>query len=621
MGWLRDTLGRWSSSGDGGSDRQDAVGGQAPKPPDAPDWRAQGNAALAAGDLREAARCYEQGVLAAPGDPTLRVNLGFVNLELGQFESASERLQQALALRRRDDTFVHEALYLLGRSQAALEKLDDAFRSFEEAARLKPDFTEAVEEAARVLHRLERHAEAATWARRLYELRPEPFTRMLVGNELLQSGAAGEAAQWLARACADEPSNLEASVLFYGALLKVQRNEEALAEVDRVIGLNGPNAALLVNRSVPLERLGRLDEAVADLEQALALEPGRRDALVNRVTMLLQQVRVRDSVAAAQEALTLYPDDADLHWSLAMGLLLLGDYARGWHESEWRTRCKAFHGKVLQLEQPQWRGEDLRGRTIFLHSEQGFGDNIQFVRFVPEIARRAQAVLLLVSGPLEPLIANKLPANCRLLPQHSALPPIDFHSPLMSLPSVLGTTLETLPAQVPYLHADPSLVARWRERLPADKLNVGIAWAGNPSHVNDRNRSMGLAAFSAALGADCRFVTVQPQLSDVDRTTLAANPRVLDLGRELGDFSDTAAMFEALDLVITVDTSVAHLAGALNRPVWVLLPHCPDWRWMLERSDSPWYPSARLYRQPRAGDWESVMRKVREGLEELARSR
>ena len=619
MGWLRDTLGRWSGGGDGSAARDGATA--TAKEPDAPDWRARGNAALAAGEMQEAARCYEQGVLASPGDPTLRVNLGFVQLELGRFQPAVERLQQALALRRPGDGFAHEAHFLLGRAQLGLEKLEEAFRSFEEAARLQPEFIEAVEEAARVLHRLERHAEAAAWARRLYALRPEPFTRMLVGNELLQSGAVAEAADWLASVCADEPANLEASVLLYGALLKLQRNEEALAEVDRAIGFAGRNASLLVNRSVPLDRLGRLDEAVANLDEALSLEPGRRDALLNRVSMLLQQVRVREAVAAAEDALKLFPEDGDLHWSLSMGLLLLGDYARGWHESEWRTRSVAFHSKVLQLEQPQWRGEDLAGRTIFLHGEQGFGDNIQFVRFVPEIARRAQAVLLLSPGALEPLVAANLPANCRLLPQHSALPTIDFHSPLMSLPSVLGTTLETLPADVPYLHADPAAAAKWRNRLPQDKLNVGIAWAGNPRHVNDRNRSMSLAAFSAAFGADCRFVTVQPQLAEADRATLASRPHVLDLGRELVDFSDTAGLFETLDLVITVDTSVAHLAGALNRPVWVLLPYCPDWRWMLERTDSPWYPSARLFRQPQAGDWASVMEGVRAGLDALVRAR
>lgn len=607
MGWLRDTFGR-------------RAGGEPAAAAPAPvtqNWLALGNAALGAGDLQEAARCYELGIAAAPSDGTLRVNLAFVLMEQGQHAAAAQRLEQALALRKPGDAFVTDAHFLLGRAQAELGQLDAAFRSFAEAARAKPDFLEAVEEAARVLHRLERHDEAVAWTRRLHALRPDTFTRMLVANELLLSGAVADALAELDVVCAEEPGHPEACVLRYQALLKLQRNEEALAEADRAIALVGRNASVLVNRSVPLERLGRFDEAVACLDEALALEPGRRDAMLNRVTVLLQQVRVREAVAGAQEALQRFPDDADLHWSLAMGLLLLGDYERGWPESEWRTRTIAFRGKVLQLEQPQWQGEDLQGCTIFLHAEQGLGDAIQFVRFVPPVARLARQVLLLVPGPLEALVAQALPANCRILPQNSLLPPIDFHCPLMSVPAVLGTTLDKLPAEVPYLHAEPQRVEQWRERLGTAVLKVGVAWSGNPRHVNDHNRSMTLATFRAVEQPGCRFVTVQPEMRDADRELFASWSQASDLGRELGDFRDTAALLQALDVIVTVDTSIAHLAGALGRPVWVLVPHCPDWRWLLERSDSPWYPTARVYRQPVAGDWASVLARVRADLAAL----
>lgn len=613
MGWLRDALGRWGAGG-------------APAPaPVAPaasvDWMALGNAAVGAGNFEEAARCYRQGVEADPASGTLRLNLGFVLLEQGRHAEAAERLEQAVALRRPADGYLPDAHFLLGRAQAAQDLLEPAFLSLEQAVRLKPDFVEAVEEGARVLHRMERHAEAAEWARRLRTLQPGPFTDLLLANELLLSQQAGEALVLLDEVCAAQPENPEACVLRYQAFLKLRRDEEALAEADRAIALVGRNAAVLVNRSVPLERMGRFDEAVACLDEALALEPGRRDAMLNRVSVLLQQVRVREAVAAAEEALERLPEDADLHWSLCLGLLLLGDYARGWKESEWRTRSVAFRNKILHLAQPQWQGESLQGRTIFLHAEQGFGDAIQFVRFVPQVASRAAQVLLLVPGALESLVAATLPANCRILPQHSALPAIDFHCPIMSLPSVLGTTLENLPAQVPYLRPDGARVAHWRERLGTDRLNVGMAWAGNPRHVNDHNRSMSLATFRAADAPGCRFVTVQPEVRDTDREVLADWAGATDLGRELGDFADTAAFVQALDLVITVDTSIAHLAGALGKPVWILLPHCPDWRWLLERSDSPWYPSARLYRQPVAGDWASVLRQVRADLLPLAQAR
>lgn len=608
MGWLRDTLARF--------------GGGAPAPAAASpttDWRRQGNEALAAGNLAEATRCYQQGVAEQPGDAALRLNLGFALLEQGQFAEAAQRLEQAIALRRPGDgCAAHEAHYLLGRACVALGRTEDAADGFEAAARAQPDFAEAIEEAARALHELKRHADAAQWLERLVKLRPTPFNRMLLANELTKSDRAAEADELLQRICAEDPGNAEAFLLRHQALMKLGRFEEALAAIERTLELSVPNASLLVNRSVPLERLGRYEDSLACLEQALALEPTHRFALVNRATVLLGQVRVKEAVARAEEALRLYPEDGDLHWTLSMGLLLLGDLKRGWAESEWRTRSIAFTGKLLDLKEPRWQGESLQGKTIFLHAEQGFGDNIQFLRFVPEVARRAGSVLLLVSEALAPLVVAGLPANCRILPQNSILPPIDFHCPLMSVPAVLGTTVETLPAQVPYLQAAPAAVARWRERLGDGGLKVGIAWSGNPKHGNDRNRSMGLATFRAAATEGCRFFTVQPDTREDDLPVLAAWTEASDVGKDLRDFADTAALMEALDLVITVDTSVAHLAGALGRPVWILLPYGPDWRWMLDRTDTPWYPTARLYRQPSRGDWGAVLARVKADLAALA---
>jgi tetratricopeptide (TPR) repeat protein len=407
----------------------------------------------------------------------------------------------------------------------------------------------------------------------------------------------------------------------HDVLLKLRRPAEALEAIDRTLALVQRNAQLIVNRSVPLERLGRYEESLQCVEEALALEPTNVEALVNRATVLLALGRVPEAIAAAQEGLRHYADNGDLHWNLAIGLLLTGDFRRGWPESEWRTRTVAFRGTVLGLRQPPWQGEDLAGKTILLHAEQGFGDAIQFVRFVPEVARRAGQVWVLVPEKLEPLVGAALPANCRILAQRSQLPPIDCHCAFMSLPAVLGTTLETLPNRVPYLQAAPEAVQRWRARLGDAGPRVGIAWSGNPNHANDHNRSMALATFRAVDAEACRFFTVQPQMNDVDRALFAAWERAEDVGRELRDFRDTAALFEALDLVITVDTSVAHLAGALGRPVWILLPHAPDWRWMLDRADSPWYPTARLYRQGPDRSWGPVLARVRADLAALAATR
>ena len=612
MGWLRDAIGRLG--GGATPDRPPPAAAAVP-------WLRRGNDALAAGNFVEAARCYGQGIAEQPGDPALHLNLGFALLEQQQFGAAQESLQRALALRRPGDAFVHEAQYLLARAQAGCGEPEAALASLQAALDARPDFVEAISEGARLLMQLGQREQAVAWLHRLVQLQPTTFHRMLLANALNDAGRHQQALDLLDAVCGEEASNADAFVLRYAAHMGLGRLEEALADADHVLTLVPADALLHANRAVPLHHLGRHDEALQAVDAALRLDPAHRQALVNRATVLLDQVRVPEAVAAAQEALRLHPEDADLHWTLAMALLVQGDHARGWPESEWRLQRAALRGKVVQVTQPRWQGEDLRGRTIFLHAEQGFGDNIQFLRFVPEVAARAQTVLLLVTADLEPLVAGALPANCRLLPQHSALPAIDCHCPLMSLPAVLGTTLATLPAAMPYLRAERDAVQHWRERLGGDGLKVGIAWSGNPQHVNDRNRSMRLATFQAVDVPGCRFFTVQPQMRDGDREPFTQWTRAEDAGRELRDFADTAALLEALDLVVTVDTSVAHLAGALARPVWILLPHAPDWRWMLEREDSPWYPTARLFRQPRHGDWGTVLARVQAELAALAAQR
>jgi tetratricopeptide (TPR) repeat protein len=618
MGWFRSPFSR----------RPDTLAPAAEDPPPAvpatitgAEWKARGNAALSAGQIVEAAACYEQGVLADPSDASLRLNLGFVLLEQGSFEPAAGSLLQALALRRPTDDFAHEVHYLLGRTYGALGRVPDALQSLEAALAVRPGFVEAVEEGTRLLDQLQRHADAVPWARRLVALQTSPMTRLVLARELALSGGQQEAADLLAAVCAEEPANIEASVQLCDVLFRLGRFAEALAQTERQLAVTGRTADTLVTLAATLGRLGRMDEALAAIEEVRSSDPHRRDALVNHVALLARQGRVEESVACARTGLRLYPDDPDLHWNLAVGLLLLGNFEEGWAEHEWRDgRDRPDRlGAPTDLVQPRWTGESLEGRALFVYGEQGFGDNIQFVRFVPELARRARVVYLQVLKALEPLMTG-LPANCVLLPQGAPVPAIDFHCPLMSVPAVLRIDEAHIPARIPYLRADPAEVQAWRERLPTGGLKVGIAWSGKPTHLNDLNRSMSLAVFRKAAVKGCCFVTVQPQLRETDRATLESWPDLLDFGRELRDFSETAALVEALDLVISVDTSVAHLAGALGKPVWVLLPDPPDWRWMLQREDSPWYPSARLYRQGTARSWSEVLERVRAALALLVRS-
>jgi tetratricopeptide (TPR) repeat protein len=606
MGWLQDALGRFTGRADPATTQVD--------------WRERGNAALAGGDLPGAARYYAQGVAAYPGDPTLRMNHGYVLLELGQPAAAAERLEQALALRRPDDAFVHDGHFLLGRAYAQLQRPQEALAQFAAAARAKTDFAEPLEEAVRLLDHLQHHAEAAQWAQRLVGARPSPGSELLLAVQWANAGRPGDALVILDRLCAREGGNVEAGVRRFEALLASGRFADALAEAERVLALTGPHAGALANVAAALEKLGRPEEALRRLDDALRLEPFHAGVQATRVALLTQQLRLDDAIAAARQGLASFPEDADLHWNLALAHLLRGDFEQGWRGHEWRLRVAGLQHKALQVDAPAWHGEALAGRTILLHGEQGFGDNIQFVRLVPRVAAAAGAVVLRIPPALHPLLRDHLPPNVRLLAAQAPLPAVDCHASLMSLPAILQLTPAEFSPQTPYLHADPTAVAAWGARTAGNGLRVGVAWCGNPAHANDHNRSLALATFRAVAAEECRFFTVQPHLPEADREALRAWHALADVGRELRDFADTAALIEALDVVVTVDTAVAHVAGALGKPVWILLPYSPDWRWMCDRPDSPWYPSARLYRQPAPGDWAAVLAQVNRDLRAMART-
>lgn len=615
MRWLRNIL--------GGSDPVPSgppvVAPPATEP--VPDWRQRGNDALAAGDLAGAGRCYEQGVAAHPRDAALHLNLGFVLLQQGQASAAAERLREALALHRPEDGLAQDAHFLLGQAQRRLGRPEDALASFAAAVRAQPGFAEPMADALQVCRETGRRDEALGWATQLVQARPTTENRQWHALQLADCGRHAEAADVLAEALAQDAGATQARMQRFGVLFGLRRFEEARAEARAVVDAQGGrDPAALVNLSAALEKLDRLEEALDHVDRALALDPGRRDGMFNRVAILHGLGRHREAVTAARQALARWPDDADLHNNLALMLLLLGEFEDGWAEHEWRMRSDRFSAFRVPEALPLWRGESLAGKTIFLYGEQGFGDSLQFVRYVPQVCAQAGEVVLQVPNGLEPLV-DDLAANCRLLPQNVPLPAIDFHCPLMSLPYVLGTREDSIPAPVPYLRADTGEVRAWRETLGSDGFNVGIAWSGNPTHVNDRNRSMPLAMFRQIATPGCRFFTLQPDIREEDRPVLQAWDQARDAGREMRDFAETAAFVEALDLVITVDTSVAHLAGALGKPVWVLLPFVPDWRWLLDRPTSPWYPTARLYRQPVAKDWDTVLAQVRADLAALVADR
>ncbi|MBG9388902.1 tetratricopeptide repeat protein [Caenimonas aquaedulcis] len=582
------------------------------------DWIARGNAALGEWKLDEARECYRQAAAQDPRDPLARLNFGFVLLEQGDASAASHQLAQALALPHPEQGFAHDAHFLLGRAQAHMGRVDDAVASFESAVRSKADFAEPMEEAAKLLHGAARYDEMLAWATRLQALRQDSGADLVVAQACHALKRNAQALELVESVLTREPGNAAAWSGRGNVLMDLGRAREALQSFERALALAGPAPETLVPCATALSRLGRHDEALQRIDEALRLRPGDRETLIVRGVVLTAMVRIPEAIACADEGLALHPGDADLHWNRAMGSLLLGDYAAGWahYESRWHAAAQGRKGRPPQFGRPWWTGgEDLSARSILLLSEQGLGDAIQFLRFVPLVAARAKSVLLRVPPSLAAL-ASGLAPNCRVVHDGQEIPAFDFVCPLMSLPHVLGITLANLPAAVPYVTADEARVREWRERLDDGRglLKVGVSWSGNASYNNDHHRSIPLQAFRALEAAGCEFISLQPQVRESDAQALAQWTQLRRFDEEIGTFAETAALASALDLVVTVDTVFAHLAGALGRPVWVLEAYAPDWRWMLEREDSPWYPTARLYRQPTEGDWTSVLARVRSDL-------
>ena len=458
-----------------------------------------------------------------------------------------------------------------------------------------------------------------------------------------RAGRPAEAERLYRQVLAAHPDRAEAYSNLGAALQDLGRLDEAVKAYHQALALDSRQAATHANLGTALMDLGSLEDAAASLQRALTLQPESAAAWSNYGNALTRLGRLEAAMSAFQRALALQPDYAEAHHNLAFALLARGDFTRGWAEHEWRWQCAQFVEAAREFPMPRWDGTSLAGQTILLHAEQGFGDTIQFVRYAPLVAARGGRVVLECQPQLRRLLAgNEVQSResrverrahrdfrggadmgvADVVAQGEPLPACDLHAPLMSLPFIFGTTLDTVPAAVPYLRVRPALVEDWSHRLATiPGPRVGLVWAGNPHHRNDAFRSVPLAAL-APLGATpgLSLVSLQKgpgaeQLRDAPLGLFLYN-----LGPQLTDFADTAAALLHLDLLITVDTAVAHLAGALGRAVWLLVPAVCDWRWLEERADSPWYPTMRLFRQHRRGDWAPVVARVAATLvEEVAR--
>jgi Flp pilus assembly protein TadD len=415
------------------------------------------------------------------------------------------------------------------------------------------------------------------------------------------------------QAIALDPAHAEAHYKRGNALRNLGRLDAALDSYTRAIRHKPDYAHALCNRGAVQQALGLTDDALASYDQAIALDPQDALAHYNRALVLQAGSRWDEVVASYDRAIAINPGYAEAQYNRALALLFQGDFENGWRAYEWRWKSaqRLGIGRVRNFAQGLWLGDvSLDGKRLLLHAEAGLGDTLQFCRYARACAARGATVILEVQPPLRELLAG-LEGVTQSIAAGSPLPPFDLHCPLMSLPLALKTTLATVPASAKYLHVDPARLADWRAKLGARRRpRVGLVWSGNPDNTIDARRSIPLADWLPHLPRDFQYFSLQKQLRDADRATLSGCSFIVPFDVMSMEFADTAALCECLDVIVTVDTSVAHLCGALGRRTWVLLPQTPDWRWMRDREDTPWYPSMKLYRQRTAGDWDEVLGRV-----------
>jgi Tfp pilus assembly protein PilF len=435
-----------------------------------------------------------------------------------------------------------------------------------------------------------------------------------------QAGRLNEAEQALGQALALAPEHAGALHLLGVVSFRLGRIDEAAALMERSIAA-APETALYHRNICEVYRtLGRYDDALAAGHRAVGLTPSDPHCYHNLGVLHYHRLELDEAIRCAERAVALDPDFAGAHFGIAEASLLRGDFRRGWDEYEWRFRLGNAPKLLPPTDRPQWDGRPLPSDRLLLIADQGYGDVIQFARYVPWAARHCPDIAIACSAEIRPVVVQQ-PGIGATFDHWENQPDFVAYCALSGLPRLAGTTLETIPASVPYLRADPQKVAAWSDRLsglvPRGYRRVGVAWAGRPTHVNDRNRSIALTAFAPIAELPrLALISLQKGPAQAQTGSYWGRAPLVNLGPEITDFADTMAILEALDLVVTIDTAVGHLAGAMGRPVWLMLPFAPDWRWLLNRTDSPWYPTARLFRQPAPRQWDPVVADITRRLAE-----
>jgi len=592
------------------------------------------------GKLPEAARIYSEVLRHRPSHFDAVLRLGVVSAQTGQPERAAELFRRAIKLNPKIPA-VHRNL---GMALFELKRFKEALASYDRASSLKPDYAECYNSRGLALQELKRPAEALAAYDKAIALKPDfaeaHFNRGLALQDLQRSTEAlaahekaialkanlpevhysrGRVLEQLRRpdealaayetAAALNPGFAEPYTGRGNILQEMRRLDEALASHERAIELKPDFAEAHNNRSIALTYLMRPIEAMASSDKAIGLKPSFAEAFNNRGNIFQELRRYEEALVAYDRAIALDPEYVEAYNNRALLLLLMGRFEEGWREHEWRKKRRDGPVASNAYSQPLWLGEqNVEGKTIFVWWEQGFGDTIQFCRYGRLLEARGAEVIMSVQQPLLALLKSISP-TIEVIDREAA--EFDYHCPLMSLPLAFKTSLDNVPAEPRYITADAKLRSVWESRLPRKtRPRIGVIWSGSMTH-KIYNRSMPLESLSAILGTNADWVCLQKEISEADLAALRQDGRMTFFGDELSDFSDTAALVDLMDLVITIDTSVAHLAGAMGKPTWIMLPYNADWRWLRNRSDSPWYPAVRLFRQETIGDWSGLIDQVK----------
>jgi tetratricopeptide (TPR) repeat protein len=564
-----------------------------------------------AGQLAEAERRYRQVLAVQPDNPDALHLLGVLRSQQGREEVAADLIRRAIA-RNPGQPMYHGNL---GLALSRLDRLDEAIACFEKALALGSRDPNVLNNYADALRKAQNPDRALPIFRQAIAMDPllaEPHNNL--GIALADLGRTDEAVASYRQAIGLNPRFAEAHNNLGNALLKKRLFDEAILEFEQALAARPDYPEAMMNLGAALKAINQDDRAVDLFRRALKLRPDFFEALLNYGQALCDSRHFDEAIAAFRKAIALRPDDPAAHFHLSGVLLLTGNFSDGWREYEWRLLKPDFGIAKTRFPRPRWTGQDLAGKRILLHAEQGAGDIIQFCRLATPLAQRGAQTILACPPTLLRLLRT-LDGISHLITDTQTAPDFDYHCYLLSLPLLFGLNLQTIPARVPYLHPQPDSAEHWRSRLMplGNRKKIGLVWAGNPNHSNDHNRSIPASAFAP--------LSEIPGVSLISLQKVeGANPppppgfELIDHTAEIFDYADTAALIANLDLVIAADTSVAHLAGALAKPVWTLLPFHPDLRWMLDRSDSPWYPTMRLFRQPRPSDWQTPIRQIADAL-------